>query len=298
MKDEPSPSSRQGRSSTQSTWLEKLGQAFGGNEPQNLDQILEVLRDAQERDLFDQHALAMVEGVFEVTEMRARDIMIPRSHMKVLEQGADFGDVLNILTESGHSRFPVIGGDRDELIGVMLAKDALKYAGRPDTFALDEILREVVIIPESKRLITLLNEFRSSRNHLAMVVDEYGGVSGLVTIEDVLEVIVGEIDDEHDSEDDHHIRPHRKGHYTVHALTEIDEFNEFFNTNLSEEDADTVGGYVMRLLGHVPKRGEQIESEGVLFTVLGADSRRIYRLKVTTDEAVDAPVVPGVENDS
>ena len=173
------------------------------------------------------------------------------------------------------------------LVGVLLAKDVLNYAGRPDAFSMDEILRDVVIIPESKRLITLLNEFRSSRNHLAMVVDEYGGVSGLVTIEDVLEVIVGEIDDEHDSEDDNHIRPHRKGHYTVHALTEIEEFNDFFKTGLSDEDADTIGGYIMRALGHVPKRGEQLEEEGLLFTVLGADSRRIYRLKVTTAEAVE-----------
>ncbi|EDY86074.1 CBS domain containing protein [gamma proteobacterium HTCC5015] len=298
MKDEPSSSSRQGRSASQPNWLEKLGQAFGGNDPQNLDQILEVLRDAQERGLFDLHALAMVEGVFEVTEMRVRDIMIPRSHMTVLEQGADFGDVLNILTESGHSRFPVIAGDRDELVGVLLAKDVLKYAGRPEEFALDDILRQVVIIPESKRLITLLNEFRSSRNHLAMVVDEYGGVSGLVTIEDVLEVIVGEIDDEHDSEEDHYIRPHRKGHYTVHALTEIEEFNAFFKTTLSDEDADTIGGYVMRLLGHVPKRGEQVESEGILFTVLGADSRRIYRLKVTTEESLDEPTMAEADDDS
>lgn len=294
MKEDPSPSSRSIRPSKsgQMNWLEKLGQAFSGGEPQDVAELLDMLRDAQQRELIDNHALAMIEGVFEVAEMRVRDIMIPRAQMTVIEALASFDEVLGIVTRSGHSRFPVIGEDKDELIGVLLAKDLLKYAGKPDVFRIDDELREVVIIPESKRLNTLLNEFRSSRNHMALVVDEYGGVSGLVTIEDVLEVIVGEIDDEHDAEDTAKIRVHRKGHYSVSALTEIEDFNEYFGVNLSEEEADTIGGYILRQLGHMPKRGEQLEVEGLLFTVLGADSRRIYRLKVVpvSDDEPDKAV--------
>lgn len=292
MKDEPCPRGLEPQSEKNTNkktplnanWFERLVQAFGSSQPQNIEQLLVVLRDAQERQLFDHHAMNMIEGAFEVAEMRVREIMIPRSQMTVVEKDASFEEILQLVTGSGHSRFPVIGEDKDELEGVLLAKDLLKYATRQEAFSIDDVIRDVVIIPESKRLNTLLNEFRASRNHMALVVDEYGGVSGLVTIEDVLEVIVGDIDDEHDVEEASNIMAHRKGHYNVNALTEIEEFNEHFNASLSSEESDTIGGFVMKKLGHVPKRGEQVWAQGFLFTVLGADSRRIYRLKVTKSE--------------
>lgn len=287
MKDDPDPSQTELTTVAErpsASWLVRLQQRFSSNQPQDIEQILDVLREAQERQLFDHHAMNMIEGAFEVAEMRVREIMIPRSQMTVVEKDASFEEILALVTGSGHSRFPVIGEDKDELEGVLLAKDLLKYAADPESFSMDAMMRDVVIIPESKRLNTLLNEFRSSRNHMALVVDEYGGVSGLVTIEDVLEVIVGDIDDEHDIEEASNINAHRNGHYNVNALTEIEEFNTHFNVELDTEISDTVGGFVMRKLGHVPKRGEQIWAQGFLFTVLGADSRRIYRLKVTPSE--------------
>ena len=285
MKDDPYPENESTPSiKSTSSWFERITQSFGVAEPENLEQLLLILRDAQSRQLFDHHAMNMIEGAFEVAEMRVREIMIPRSQMTVVEKDASFEAILALVTGSGHSRFPVIGEDKDELVGVLLAKDLLKFAAKANEFAIDGVIRDVVIIPESKRLNTLLNEFRASRNHMALVVDEYGGVSGLVTIEDVLEVIVGEIDDEHDVEDAANIVVHRKGHHSVNALTEVDEFNQHFGVQINEEEADTIGGFVMRKLGHVPKRGEQIWAEGLLFTVLGADSRRIYRLKVTQSE--------------
>lgn len=296
MNEDPSPrldvstldSSTEIPKKSEPSWWGRVLQALSGNEPQDLPQLLEILRRAQARELFDPNAMNMIEGAFEVAEMRVRDIMIPRAQMAVVDKEASYADMLKLVTASGHSRFPVIGEDKDELVGVLLAKDLLKYAMQPDTFRLDDVMRDVVIVPESKRLNTLLNEFRASRNHMALVVDEYGGVSGLVTIEDVLEVIVGEIDDEHDAEEASNIVAHRKGHFTVNALTEIDEFNDYFNVALSAETSDTIGGFVMRELGHVPKRGEQVWAQGFLFTVLGADSRRIYRLKVTPSERASA----------
>lgn len=285
MKDDPYPAGEPASAiKNTNTWFERIAQSFGNSEPQDLEQLLLILRDAQSRDLFDYHALNMIEGAFEVAEMRVREIMVPRSQMTVVEKDAAFEDILAMVTGSGHSRFPVIGDDKDELVGVLLAKDLLKFAAQANDFAIDEIIRDVVIIPESKRLNTLLNEFRASRNHMALVVDEYGGVSGLVTIEDVLEVIVGEIDDEHDVEDAANIVAHRKGHHSVNALTEMTEFNQHFDVQIDDDEADTIGGFVMRKLGHVPKRGEQVWAQGLLFTVLGADSRRIYRLKVTVSE--------------
>ncbi len=292
MKDDPSPGGDTAIAAPSgfARWLQRLLQCFRPTEPQNIEQVLQVLHSAQRRQLFDHHAMNMIEGAFEVAQMRVREIMIPRSQMTVIDKNSSYADMLAVVTESGHSRFPIIGEDKDELVGVLLAKDLLKFATQPDSFNMDEVIRDVVIIPESKRLNTLLNEFRASRNHMALVVDEYGGVSGLVTIEDVLEVIVGEIDDEHDAEEANNITAHRKGHYSINALTEIEEFNEYFNVELiagGEESPGTVGGFVMRQLGHVPKPGEQVWAQGYLFTVLGADSRRIYRLKVTPSARVD-----------
>ena len=289
MKDDPSPANKSAtfmKNTFVNIWFKRIFRFFSSSEPKDLKQILQILHDAQSRQLFDYYAMNMIEGVFEVEEMRVREIMIPRSQMTVVEKDASFEEVRALVTGSGHSRFPVIGGDKDELVGVLLAKDLLKFAAKADEFVIDDIIRDVVIIPESKRLNTLLNEFRASRNHMALVVDEYGGVSGLVTIEDVLEVIVGEIDDEHDIEDVSNIVAHRKGHYSVNALTEVEEFNQHFGVKIDEVAAATIGGFIMRKLGHVPKRGEQIRAEGLLFTVLGADSRRIYRLKVTQFEWV------------
>ena len=285
MKEEPPSSSASSASSSvltyRKSWLERLGLAFTG-EPQDREQLLELLRDAQQRNLFDHYALAMIEGVFEVMDEQVRDVMIPRSQMVVVEEDEKLEEVLKIVVPSGHSRFPVIGDNRDEVIGILLAKDLLQYTTQTnESFDLRDIIRPAVFIPESKHLNTLLREFRSNRNHMAIVVDEYGGVSGLVTIEDVLELIVGEIDDEHDQEEGINIRSQSKGNYLVAALTEIEEFNEYFQADFDDEEFDTVGGVILGHLGHMPKRGEQIELNGFSFKVLSADSRRIHRLQVS-----------------
>ncbi len=266
------------------SWLEKLGDAFTG-EPQDRDQVLALLRDAEQRDLLDKYALSMMEGVIEVMEDQVRDVMIPRSHMVIVEHDAQMDDILRVVTTSGHSRFPVIGESKDEVIGILLAKDLLQFtvASSKDFDFLD-IVRPAVFIPESKRLNTLLKEFRASRNHMAIVVDEYGGVAGLVTIEDVLEQIVGEIADEHDTEEDQNIKPCDETQYIVKALTGIEEFNAYFDVEFDDEEFDTIGGFILRQLGHMPKRGEEMEFHGFNFKVLGADSRRIHRLLVRRKE--------------
>lgn len=264
------------------TLKEKIARALYDPNPKTVEALGGVLDNAHERGLFDKNTLNTIHGALAVTEMRVRDIMVPRAQITAVEQSNTFTELLDEVTRSGHSRFPVIADDKDELVGILLAKDLLSFALQPERFSIDKVMRDVVIIPESKRLNTLLNEFRSSRQHMALVVDEYGGVSGLVTIEDVLEVIVGEIDDEHDTEEDDNIMAHHKGHYSVNALTELDEFNSHFELSLPTDEADTIGGFVMRHLGHVPKRGEKIQIAGLEFTVLGVDSRRIYRLKVAS----------------
>jgi magnesium and cobalt transporter len=220
--------------------------------------------------------------VLQVSDTQVRDIMVPRSHMIVLAKDQTADEVLKVITESNHSRFPVIGDDRDEVVGIVLAKDVLKFfvAGK-EPFDLQPFLRPAVFIPESKRLNTLLTEFRESRNHMAIVVDEYGGVSGLATIEDVLEQIVGDIDDELDTEVASSIQPQDGGKFVVAALTRIDEFNEFFSTELSDADYDTVGGLVMHELGRLPRRGETLDFAGLRFKVLRGDRRRLHTLEVT-----------------
>jgi magnesium and cobalt transporter len=266
------------------SWLERLSLAFTG-EPQDREQLLEILRDAQQRNLFDHYALSMLEGVFEVIEEQVRDVMVPRAQMVVIEQDWMLDRILEVVVPSGHSRFPVIGEDRDEVVGILLAKDLLQFVRNPEEkFEIRDIIRPAVFIPESKRLSTLLKEFQASRNHMAIVVDEYSGVAGLVTIEDVLELIVGEIDDEYDLEDDQNIRPHADGQHIVSALTEIDEFNEHFGTNFNDEEFDTIGGLLLGQLGRMPKRGEEVDLAGFRFKVLGADSRRLHRLLVAETE--------------
>jgi len=270
------------------SWLERIGQSLYSGEPRSGEELLEMMRDASQRELLDSDALAMIEGVLQVTEMQVRDIMIPRSQMVVVEHDADPRSYLPVIIESAHSRFPVIGESRDEIIGILLAKDLLAYLAQGDDAAFDirEALRPAVFIPESKRLNVLLKEFRASRNHMAIVVDEYGGVAGLVTIEDVLEQIVGEIEDEHDIDDDSHIMQYGSNRHTVKALTPIEEFNEYFDANFSDDEFDTIGGLVMHGFGHMPKRGETITLEQYQFKVLRADNRRVHLLQLLKTDSV------------
>lgn len=267
--------------SSTSSWLKRIGQLLKGEEPEGLSDIVALLHDAQHRDLLDPDAMEMIEGVLQVAEMRVRDVMLPRSQMVVVNRDDTPEEMVRTALESGHSRFPVIEDSRDEVVGILLAKDLLAYA-MPDRadFNVRDVMRPAVFVPESKRLDTLLKEFRSSHNHLAVVADEYGGVAGMVTIEDVLELIVGEIEDEHDVDEDQTIRRHDQDRYTVEALTEIEEFNEYFDADLSHQEYDTIGGLVMAALGHLPKRGETCTIGRFEFTVQRADRRRIHTLQL------------------
>lgn len=253
-------------------------------EPWSRDEILNFLSES--RAEFDTEEHNMIEGVLEVSETQVRDVMIPRSHMVVLEPDQSLDELLGIIIESGHSRFPVIGEDRDEVLGILLAKDLLRYYQEQsaETFDIHNFIRPASVIPESKRLNALLKEFRTSRNHMAIVADEYGGVAGLLTIEDVLEEIVGDIDDEHDIEELEFIQSdgERDGEvsYTVLALTRIEDFNEYFDCELSDEEFDTIGGLVLHELGRLPRRGERLEYGGFRFRVSKADRRRIDSLQV------------------
>ncbi len=276
--DRPPPSDG---SPNRSSWWHRLSHAILG-EPRDRDDLVDLLRDAHTRDLIDNHSLAMIEGVLQVSEMRVRDIMIPRAQMVVVEREAALSDILPTVIKSAHSRFPVIGDSRDEVVGILLAKDLLSYCQRsdPESFQVREVLRPAVFVPESKRLDALLREFRASRNHLAVVVDEYGGVAGMVTIEDVLEQIVGEIEDEHDFEEETQILARSDGSYTVRAGTPIDDFNERFATAYPDEEYDTVAGLVLKRLGHMPRRGESVLVDHFRFEVVRADSRRIHLLRM------------------
>lgn len=263
------------------SWWRRIIQALSGD-PKDREELVELLREAQKGGLFDADAQAMIEGVLHVSDMRVRDIMVPRPQMTVIENDTDIETMLPIITESGHSRFPVIGDSRDEVDGIVLAKDLLAYFvqnPRPP-FDLREYLRPAVFIPESKRLNVLLKEFRASRNHIAIVVDEYGSASGLVTIEDVLEQIVGEIDDEHDTEDDVAILQRSESRWTVKAVTHIEDFNDHFGAAFSSEEYDTVGGMVMNAFGRLPKRNDRIRIGRYRFKVLRADGRRVHLLQV------------------
>ena len=265
-------------------FIERLGLALLG-EPGTRAQLIEVLRDAQGRDLLDRDALEMIEGVMQVSEMQVRDIMIPRAQMDVVDFSRTAEEFLPVIVESGHSRFPVIDSDKDRVIGILLAKDLLRYLQldkkKRARFNLRDMLRPAVFVPESKRLNVLLREFKASRNHMAIVVDEYGGVAGLVTIEDVIEQIVGEIRDEYDIEaDDVMIVERENGEYAVKALTPLEDFNTRLGTEYEQGEIDTIGGLVMARFGRVPRRGEKLESDGLRFEVLRADSRRVHLLKV------------------
>jgi magnesium and cobalt transporter len=261
-------------------WLERIT-AFILRQPGDREQLVELLRAAFQRNLFDSDALSMIEGVIQVSEIQARDIMIPRSQMEVIDISETPDKFIPFVIETAHSRFPVTENDKNNVIGILLAKDLLRYYAGEEEFDVREMLRPVVFIPESKRLNVLLKDFRTNRNHIAIVVDEYGGVAGLVTIEDVLEQIVGEIEDEHDfDEAEDNIVQGPDGHYRVKASTEIADFNEKLGAELSDEDYDTIGGLVLHTFGRLPKRGEVVSVGDFKFTVLRADSRRLYTLMV------------------
>lgn len=274
----------------QRTWLERLSLALLG-EPRDREEVIELLRNAEQREVLDADALGMIEGVLQVAEMQVRDIMVPRGLMVVVERDMSLEQMIPVITESAHSRFPVIGENRDEVLGILLAKDLLSYCfGRdPERFNVRDILRPAVFIPESKRLNVLLREFRSSHNHMAIVVDEYGGVSGLVTIEDVLEQIVGEIEDEHDFDEESLIRRFSDTRFTVKALTPIEDFNDYFGAAFSDEEFDTIAGLVIQGFGRLPKRGETVQVGEFRFKVLHADNRRIHLLEVNPLPGAPAP---------
>ena len=277
-------------SSSRPSLLERLS-AFLTREPEDRDELLHLLHSAHDRNMFDADALAIIEGALQVSDMQVRDVMVPRAQMDVVSLDDSVEDITRFVIQAAHSRFPVIGEGKDDVLGILLAKDLLRvFAG--ESFNLREMLRPAVFVPESKRLNVLLRDFRVSRNHMAIVVDEYGGVAGLVTIEDVLEQIVGDIEDEYDfDETADNIRGDQAGRYRVKAATEIEDFSEAFSTTFSDAEYDTVGGLLIRKLGRLPKRNEVIELEGLRFQVLRADSRRIHSLLV--ERLPDAEPVGG-----
>lgn len=264
------------------SWLERLSHAFSG-EPKNREDLIEILRDARENGLLSSDTLKMLEGALSVSEHQVSDIMVPRSQMVSLPVAADFIELMKMVVESGHSRFPVHGDDKDDILGILLAKDLLRGIvadGGPGNIR--ELLRPVVLIPESKKLNVLLKEFRQSRNHMAIVVDEHGGVAGIITIEDVLEQIVGEIDDEHDDADEAKmIAAQSDGQFLVDSLTPIADFNDQFGADFLDDEYDTIGGFVTDAIGHLPEAGEELSVGRFHFRVGRADQRRVHSFVVS-----------------
>jgi magnesium and cobalt transporter len=289
-KDDPDPSK-------QLTWSKRLRRLIR-HEPRDRAELLDLLRDAEKVNLVDPDTLAMLEGALQVSEMQVRDIMVPRSQMVFVEEDVDPREFLRTVIDSGHSRFPVMNDRKDQVVGILLAKDLLAFLAQQlgERFQLKDVLRPAVFVPESKRLNILLREFRLSRNHLAIVVDEYGGVAGLVSIEDVIEQIVGEIDDEHDVGDESYVKPHGATRFTVKARTPIHDFNEYFGTDFSDAEYDTIGGLVLKELGHLPKKGERLEYKGFSFLVLRADRRRIHTLRVLRQQQPESAGAQRVAN--
>ena len=263
----------------QRSWFERLSDLLI-REPKDREQLMEVLRDAEDRDILSADMLGMIESVIQVSEMQVREVMIPKSQMVTVNKTDTLETILPVIIESAHSRFPVV--EDEDVVGILLAKDLLKYGFQKEQSesVISENLRPAVFVPQSKRLDILLREFRSNRNHIAIVIDEYGQVAGLVTIEDVLEQIVGDIEDEYDIDEDDDIKKHDDGNYTVKASTIIDDFNEYFNTDFSDSEFDTIGGLILKGFGHLPKRGEAITIEPYRFKVLHSDNRRIHLLEV------------------
>lgn len=262
------------------SWLERLSSAFSG-EPKNRDDLYVILQEAHTNKIIDSDALDMIKGALKVSEMQVRQVMIPRAQMTVIPNNADIEEILSIIVESGHSRFPVVGEDKDEIEGILLAKDLVKYfTDSEEDFNLTTFLRNPVVVPESKRVNILLTEFRTSRNHMAIVIDEYGGVAGLVTIEDLLEEIVGEIDDETDEEEAPLIQQVSEKSYKINALLHIEEFNAFFESTFSNDEFDTIGGMIVNSEGRLPEVGEEIIFEPYCFKVISCDNRRLEQLEL------------------
>ena len=261
--------------------FENLTKIFSNSPKEKVD-LLELLRESVLGGLLDNESMTMIEGVFKVSEIQVREIMIPRPHMKVIDIADDLNEIIKKVTTSGHSRFPVIDDNKDEIIGVLLAKDLLKKVSDVDNdgFDLHELLRPAVFVPESKRVNILLNEFKANRNHIAIVIDEHGGVSGLITIEDVLEEIVGEIDDEHDQRNDSLIISKGDNEYIVDALTSLDDFNSYFSSDFEDDDIETIGGYLTNQFEKVPGISEVLHTKNLSFKVLSADSKKIKRVQV------------------
>lgn len=270
-----------GDGANEQNWLQRLGQAFS-SEPQDRMDVVHLLREAEKRNVIDIDALSMIEGVLHISEMRVSDIMIPRSQMATISDDGTFEEILSLITESGYSRFPVTGDNKDEVKGILLAKDLLRFCmpNNQEKLKLNELVRPAIFVPENKRLNLLLHDFKRNQQHLAMVVDEYGGVTGLVTIEDMLEQIVGDITDETDFEDEALIRKHRGGHFAVKAITPIEEFNEYFKCSFSDEKFDTIGGFISNAFGELPESSATISIQGFEFTIINADNRRIHLLQV------------------
>lgn len=283
MSDDPSSSYSSSNRINERSWLDKLIHAFSG-EPKSRQELLDIIREAADNKVVDPEELDIIQGALDVADQQVRDIQIPRSQMVVININDKPEDFLNTVIESAHSRFPVVGDSTDDIRGILLAKDLLPLIlGGTDEFALKDIIRPATVIPESKRLNVLLREFREDRYHMAMVIDEYGGISGLITIEDILEEIVGEIEDETDDEEgDGFIRKVSNDEYIIKALTPVEDFNEYFGASFSEDDSVTMGGILVRAFGHLPKRNEVTEINGYQFRVLYADNRQLHLLRLTT----------------
>jgi len=264
------------------SWIGKIAQVFS-DEPTDTKSLLELLRNAQQEQVLDADALGIIEGALQVSNMQVRDVMIPRSQVVTVEAKLSLPEIMKLVVKASHSRFPVIGENVDSVVGILLAKDLLPLALKKNTerFDIKDIIRPATFVPESKRLNVLLKEFRETHNHMAIVIDEYGSVCGAVTIEDVLEQIVGEIEDEHDVDDESYIKKFDEENHIVKALTPMDEFDDYFKTSFSDQEFTTVGGLVLQQFGHIPERGESITINPYLFTILNADSRQIKLVKVT-----------------
>ncbi len=270
--------------------IKRFMQRFFPNELKNREELVEVIRDSEQNALIDQGTREMIEGVMEIAELRVRDIMIPRSQIIFIEKNQDLNACLNIIIRSAHSRFPVVTDDRDHILGILHAKELLTCLGKnAKPFDLEKMLRPAIVVPESKRVDRMLKDFRLERFHMAIVVDEFGAVSGVITIEDILEQIVGDIEDEFDEDEGEDIRQLSRHVYAVRALTDIEDFNEYFHSHFEDEEVDTIGGLVMQALGYLPKRGEEVVIDGFTFKVTAADSRRILQLRVSVPSDNDEP---------
>ena len=265
------------------SWIDKITQLFS-DEPTDTKSLLELLRNAEQDKVLDADALSIIEGALQVSSMQVRDIMIPRSQVVTVAANLPAKEIIELVIEASHSRFPVVGDNVDNVMGILLAKDLLPLSlgGSKGKFDIKDVVRPATFVPDSKRLNVLLKEFRETRQHMAIVIDEYGSVSGAVTIEDVLEQIVGEIEDEYDVDDESYIKIFDEGNHIVKAITPVDEFNEYFKTNFSDQEFTTVGGLVLQQFGRIPERGETLHIGPFLVTILNADSRQIKLIKVTT----------------